>query len=124
MKIYHVKNSYLYDKQDLNGTHRYAHGIDKRNKEYLVRITHLYDISSSKKKQLKNGLIKKYKLKNSKLPIGIGTRRIYKDIDGNPITLNSRNSKICREISKRDQKNIINISNTTYKKYKKMATTN
>lgn len=121
MKIYHVKNNYIFDSQDQNGTHRYAYDIDDRNKPYLVAISHLYEMPLEKKRKLRKGFLKKYKLKNAKLPVGISTERIYKDINGKPISLNSTNSKICRYISKKDQKNIKRISNTKYLKRKKMT---
>ncbi len=111
MKIYHIKNSYMYNKQDKNGTHRYAVFKDKKtNETRVVQLTHLYEIPSNKQRQINNGHLKKYKLSCYSLPSGINTGYKTKDINGNPIRLTSLNSRGSYNLSKKDSKKIKSIA--------------
>lgn len=94
MKIYHIKNSYMYNKRDKNGTHRYAVFKDRKTKETrVVQLTHLYEIPYNKQRQLKKGYLKEYKLECYRLPSGVNIGYKTKDINGNPIQLTSKNSR-------------------------------
>lgn len=63
MRIYHIKDHYIFDSQNKTGSHRYAVYKDKRSHETrLVQLTHLYEIPSRKLRQMRNGHIKKYQL--------------------------------------------------------------
>ena len=49
MNIYHVKNNYIFDSQDQNGTHRYAVFKDRKSNETrVVQLTHIYEIPNNK----------------------------------------------------------------------------
>lgn len=111
MRIYHIKNNYLFNRNDPVGTHRYAVFKDRKTHETrIVQLTHLYEIPSNKLRQLQNGHIKEYKLRCYSLPSGVQTGYKTKDINGNPIVLNSRNSRPSYTLSKKDSKRIMSIA--------------
>lgn len=111
MVIFHIKDSYMFNKNNKNGTHRYAVYKDRKTKETrVVQLTHLYEIPPSKQKQLKRGHIKKYKLGCYSLPSGVETGYKTKDINGNKIILNSSNSKRSYSLNKKDSSKIKRIA--------------
>lgn len=111
MRIYHIKDNYMFNKSNKNGTHRYAVYKDRKTNEIrAVQLTHLYEIPSNKKKQLRNGHIKEYKLSCYKLPSGIETGYKTKDINGKPIALNNQNSRASYSLNKYDSNRIKKIA--------------
>ena len=111
MKIYHIKNNYMYNRNDRNGTHRYAVFKDRTSGETrVVQLTHLYEIPYNKLRQIQNGYLKKYKLSCYSLPSGVETGYKTKDINGNPISLNNLNSTQSYNLSKKDSKRIKSIA--------------
>lgn len=111
MRIMHIKNSYMYDKNDLNGTHRYAVYKDPFTKETrAVSLTHLYQYDPAKLKRIRRGYIKEYKLGCYKVPSGVETGYLTKDVDGNPLALDSTNSTGSYSLSAKDSKRIRDIA--------------
>ena len=111
MKIYHIKDNYMFNRNNRNGTHRYAVFKDRRTRETrVVQLTHLYEIPNNKLRQMQNGHIKKYKLSCYSLPSGVQTGYKTKDINGNPIVLNNSNSRPSYNLSKKDSKKIKSIA--------------
>ena len=111
MKIYHINDSYIFNRKNINGTHRYAVYKDRKTHETrIVQLTHLYEIPHNKQRRLNNGWIKKYKLGCYSLPSGVETGYRTKDINGNPIVLNSSNSRSSYTLSKKDSKKIKSIA--------------
>lgn len=111
MKIYHIKDSYMFNRNNSSGTHRYAVYKDRKTNELrAIQLTHLYEIAPNKKRQLQRGHIKKYKLGCYRFPSGVNTGYKTKDINGNPIVLNSRNSRGSYNLSKKDSKKLKSIA--------------
>ena len=111
MRIYHIKNSYMYNRKDKNGTHRYAVFKDRKTGQTCaVQLTHLYEIAPNKLKQINNGHIVKYKLKCYSFPSGVNTGYITTNIDGHPIVLNNLNSRPSYTLSKKDSRRIRKIA--------------
>lgn len=102
MKLYNIKNSYIYDRRDDGRTHRYLVYKDRRTRELrIIQLTHLYEIPRNKMNRLRNGNIYEYKFKFYKLPSGVESGYRTKDINGNPIVLTRDNSTYVRKISRR-----------------------
>lgn len=111
MRIYHIKDNYMFNRNNSSGTHRYAVYKDRKTRETrVVQLTHLYEIPSNKLRQLRNGHIKKYKLSCYSIPNGVETGYKTKDINGNSIVLNSVNSKPSYNLNKKDSKRIKSIA--------------
>ena len=111
MKIYHIKDSYMFNRNNRTGTHRYAVYKDRKTHETrAIQLTHLYEIPGNKKRQMQNGYIKAYKLSCYALPSGVKTGYKTKDINGNPIVLNHRNSRSSYSLNKKDSKKIKTIA--------------
>ena len=111
MVIYHIKDSYMFNKKNKTGTHRYAVYKDRKTKETrVIQLTHLYEISSNKQNQINKGYIKKYKLGCYSLPSGVETGFKTKNINGDKIVLNRYNSKRSYSLSKKDSTKIKNIA--------------
>lgn len=118
MRIYHIKDSYMFNKKNKNGTHRYAVYKDRKtNETRAIHLTHLYEIPSNKQHRLNNGWIKEFKLSCYKLPSGVETGYRTKDINGNPIVLNRNNSRASYCLKKFDSKKIKLIAKRKF--YKK-----
>ena len=111
MKIYHIKDSYMFNRNNRTGTHRYAVYKDRKTHETrAIQLTHLYEIPNNKKHRLNNGWIKKYKLSCYSLPSGVETGYKTKDINGNPIVLDRSNSRVSYSLNKKDSKKIKSIA--------------
>lgn len=111
MRIYHIKDSYIFNKKNKTGSHRYAVFFDRKSRETkIVALTSLYQYQNNKIRRLNNGYIKEYKLSCYKLPSGVETGFRTKDINGNAITLNFSNSRPSYNLSKKDSKKILSIA--------------
>ena len=111
MRIYHIKNSTMFNKKDKNGTHRYAVYYDRKSHELrAIQLTHIYEIPFNKQKQINNGHIKKVKLNCYSMPSGVQTGYITKNIDGNPLTLNRFNSRKSYSLSREESKKLKKIA--------------
>ena len=107
MKIYHIKDKYMFNSKNKTGTHRYAVYKDRKTKELrAVQLTHLYEIPGNKRRALNNGHIKKYKLSCYSLPSGIETGYKTKNIYGKAIVLTKYNSRPSYNLTKKDSKRI------------------
>ena len=116
MRIYHIKDSYMFNKKNKTGTHRYAVFKDRKTNELrVVQLTHLYEIPPNKQKRLNNGWIKKYKLSCYTLPSGVETGYRTKNIDGEKIVLNDSNSRPSYSLSKKDSVKIKSIAKRRFK---------
>ena len=101
----------MFNTNDRVGTHRYAVYKDRRSNELrAVQLTHLYEIPGNKRRQMVNGHIKEYKLSCYKLPSGVNTGYLTKNRYGQPIMLNSNNSRGSYNLSKNDSYKIKKIA--------------
>ena len=111
MRIYHINDSYMFNEKNKKGTHRYAIYTDRKTKELrAIPLTHLYEIAPNKLKRIKNGHIKEYKLACYKMPSGVSTSYITKDINGKPLSLNKSNSRASYSLSKKDSSSLKRIA--------------
>ena len=103
----------MFNRNNNTGTHRYAVYKDKKTGEVrAIQLTHLYEIPSNKLRQINAGHIREYKLKCYKLPSGVNTKYLRKDIFGHPIVLNSLNSIKSYKLSYKESRNLKRISSS------------
>lgn len=111
MRIYHIKDSYMFNKNNKNGTHRYCVYFDRKTKKYrAIEMTHIYEISKKKRNLLSDGLLKEVKFKSYRFPQGVERAYFETDIDGKPIKLNKYNSRKSYCLTKRESSIVKNIA--------------
>ena len=72
MRLFKIKNGYLYDSDNPKGTHTYAVYQDKKTKENrAVALTHLYVKDNKRFRQVKKGNIAITKFKEFDVPSGV-----------------------------------------------------
>lgn len=97
MRLAKIKNKYLFDSDNPDGTHTYAVYYDRKSKSYrAVGLTHLYLKDQKRFDKVKKGFIKKMKFKEFELPSGVHDYYFEKTIKGKKIDLN-------------DKKNVVNV---------------
>ena len=117
MRIYHIKDSYMFNKNNKNGTHRYCVYYDRKTKQYrAIEMTHIYELKKSKEKLIKDGLLKPFKLRCYGMPQGIETSYFTKNVDGKPIRLDKSNSRKSYSLTKWESRRIKNIANKEIKR--------
>lgn len=88
MRLAKIKNKYLYNSDNPNGTHTYAVYYDKKTKQNrAVALTHLYVKDDKRFKQVKKGNIMISKFKEFDTPTGVQNYYYSKTIKGNKINL-------------------------------------
>lgn len=100
MKLYNIKNRYLFHSNNPTGVHTYAVYYDRKSKRYrAIGLTHIFEIDKTRKLQLKNNRIIKEKFNEFEVPSGVKNSFFSKNIKGGKINLND--SKNVKVISKR-----------------------
>lgn len=88
MRLIKIRNKYLFNSNNPNGTHTYAVFYDRKEKEYrAVQITHIYVPDEKRQEQLKKGLLKKVKFNQYEVPSGVKNNYFAANINGNKISL-------------------------------------
>ena len=81
MRLVKIKNKYLFNSNNPNGTHTYAAYYDRANKRYnAVQLTHLYVKDDKRFKQVKRGDIMVTKFKEFDVPSGVRNQYYNKNI--------------------------------------------
>lgn len=95
MRLAKIKNKYLFDSDNPNGTHTYAVYYDRKSKSYrAVGLTHLYLKDPKRFKQVSKGMIKKMKFKEFEAPSGVKDSYFEKNIKGKKIDLNDKDNVV------------------------------
>ena len=93
MRLVKIKNKYLFNSNNPNGTHTYAAYYDRANKRYnAVQLTHLYVKDDKRFKQVKRGDIMVTKFKEFDVPSGVRNQYYNKNINGSKIDLNDKSN--------------------------------
>ena len=124
MIIVRIKNRYMYNSNNPNGSHDYLVYYDKNSKQNrAVRLTHIYNKDKQRFKQIKQKAIKKMKFSHREVPSGLTKKILTTNVYGKPININSKdvNKNIYRKyrISKKQQQDIFNFIGKNKKKRKK-----
>jgi hypothetical protein len=99
MKLYSIKDNYLFKTDQKDGAHTYTVWYDRRKKAYLaVQTTHLYKLDTKRGKQIESGHLIRQKLPGITLPSGVRDFAYMTDVDGHKISIKNSNVK---EISKK-----------------------
>jgi hypothetical protein len=89
MRIAKIKNKYLFNSTNPNGTHDYLVYIDtKTGENRAVELTHLYNPDIKRFNQIKIGLLKKMSFSHRDTPSGVKNKYHRKDTNGNPLNFN------------------------------------
>ena len=90
MKLYSIKDQYLFKTDQPDGAHTYAVFFDRRRKEYCaVPTTHLYKADQKRFRQKQSGFLKEMKLPGIPLPSGIKDYAHTTDVNGHKISINN-----------------------------------
>ena len=99
MKLYSIKDRYLFKTDQPNGSHTYAVYYDRRRKGYCaVPTTHLYKADPKRFRQKESGFLKEMKLPGILLPSGIKDYAHITDVNGHKLNMKNPNVK---ELSKK-----------------------
>lgn len=91
MKLYNIRNDYLFDSDKPQGVHVYAVYYDKKNKRYnAIQTTHLYIKDEKRFKQVKKGNIAVTKFKEFDVPSGVKNSYFSKNIHGTKINIKDK----------------------------------
>lgn len=81
MRLFRIKNKYMFNSPDPNKYHTYAVYKDKRTNKYrAIQLTHLYE--PKKERQLNKGYLKVENFKAFKYPTGVHNVYYSSDING------------------------------------------
>ena len=97
MKLYKIKDNYLFttSKGNGNGFHTYAVYYDNVAKCYhAIQTTHLYVRDGKRFNQVKKGLLAVTKFKEFDAPSGVKNKYFNKNIKGGKIDIKDRNNVI------------------------------
>ena len=101
MKIARIKNRYMFNSSNPNGTHDYLIYKDNRTNEIrAIELTHLYKKDNYRFRQLRTRLLKKMKFGHRETPSGVNNGYKTKNVYGTPIDLNHKdvNLNIYRKV--------------------------
>lgn len=119
MRLVKIKNSYLFNSNNPNGTHTYATYYDRKNKRYnAIQLTHLYVKDENRFKQVKRGNIMITKFKEFDTPTGVRNQYYNKNINGSKIDLNDKVNVVKvskRFLPKKQSTQIKNFANKLFK---------
>lgn len=115
MRLAKIKNKYLFQSDNPEGTHTYAVYYDRMSKRYrAVALTHLYVKDDKRFKQVQKGNIRIEKFKEFDVPSGVQNYYYDKTISGRKIDLSDKIN--VKKISKRY------LAKTQSERIKKFAT--
>lgn len=118
MRLFKIKNKYLFKSDKPEGTHTYAVYRDRRTKEdRAVALTHLYVKDKDRFRQVSKGNIFITKFKEFDVPSGVQNYYYGKTLNGKNIDL--RDSKNIYPVSKRylNKKQSDNIKKFATRRY-------
>lgn len=120
MRLVKIKNKYLFNSNNPNGTHTYAAYYDKANKRFnAVQLTHLYVKDDKRFKQVKRGNIMVTKFKEFDVPSGVRNVFYSKNISGGKIDLTDRANVVKvekRYLSKQQSSKIKSFAKVNFNK--------
>lgn len=81
MRLFKIKNKYMFKSNNPNGNHTYAVYKDRKTNKYrAIQLTHLYE--DKKVKQINKGYLKIEKFKQFTYPTGVHNTYYDKDVKG------------------------------------------
>lgn len=95
MRLFQVKNKFMYHSGDPNGHHTYAVYKDSTSKQYrAIQLTHLFE--KSKENKIKKGFLLVEQFKNIKFPSGVNNEYYSSDVKGRPLYFgkNTKHKKV------------------------------
>ncbi len=123
MRLFKIKNKYLFKSNKPNGVHTYAVYYDKKSKENrAVALTHLYVKDEKRFKQVKKGNIAITKFKEFDVPSGVQNYYYGTTLSGQKITLKNNRNVIpvsSRYVSKRQSDFVKHFARHRYEKGKR-----
>ena len=115
MRLFKIKNKYMFNSNNPNGNHTYAVYKDKKTNKYrAIQLTHLYE--DKKIKQINKGYLKVEKFKEFSYPTGVHDTYYDKDLKGELLYFGKKTKHIM--IGKVPNKQAKRIKNFAYKKHK------
>lgn len=124
MRLVKIKNKYLFNSDNPNGTHTYAVYFDRKSRENrAVGLTHLYVKDDKRFKQVKRGNIAITKFKEFDVPSGVQNYYYGRNIYGDYINLTDRDNVVkvgTRYIGKKQSDFIVKFAKNRYSKGKKV----
>jgi len=92
MKIAKIKNRYMFNSSNPNGTHDYLVYKDKKSGENrAVELTHLYVPDRKRFSQVKNGFLKKMRFRHRETPSGVNNSYYCRDVNGKALDFRNKN---------------------------------
>lgn len=119
MKLVKIKNRYLFNSNNPNGTYTYALYKDRKTKELrAVALTHIYNKDPNRFNQIRRGNIIVEKFKEFDVPSGVHKHYYSTDINGNKLNLKNNNiEKLFNSyVNKKQSKRIINFADRRYER--------
>ena len=91
MKLYKIRNEYLFNCNKPKGFHVYAVYYDRKNKRYnAIQTTHLYTKDENRFRQVRRGNIAVTKFKEFEVPSGVKNTYFSKTLNGGKINLKDK----------------------------------
>lgn len=91
MRLVKIKNKYLFNSSNPNGTHTYAVYYDKTTKQNnAIALTHLYIKDDKRFKQVKKGNIMVANFKEFETPTGVKNYYYSRNTNGKKINLKDK----------------------------------
>lgn len=91
MKLYKIRNDYMFNSDKPQGVHVYAVYYDKKSKRYnAIKTTHLYTKDEKRFRQVKKGNIAVTKFKEFDVPSGVKNSYFSKNKYGTKINLKDK----------------------------------
>lgn len=91
MKLYKIKNKYLFNSKQPEGIHTYAVYYDRTSKKYkAIATTHLYIKDDKRFRQVSKGNIAVTKFKEFEVPTGVQNYYYSKNINGGKIDVKDK----------------------------------
>lgn len=110
MKIVKIKNKYMFNSAKPEQEHTYLHYYDRKAKETrLIQTTHLYEIPPKKRQNLRYGVLKEFKFKDSYLPSGVNNHYLNTDINGKKLPYRSNMYKYVGTVSQKQAKKVLSF---------------
>ena len=120
MKLYKIKNKYLFNGKQPEGTHTYAIYYDRKTKEYrAIATTHLYIKDIKRFKQVSKGNIAVTKFKEFEVPTGVQNYYYSKNVSGGKIDIKDKKNVFVfgkRHLSKKQSAFLKSFAKKDYNK--------
>lgn len=127
MRLAKIKNKYLFESDNPEGTHTYAVYYDRKNKEYrAVALTHLYLEDKKRFFQVHKGNIMVEKFNDFPVPSGVQNYYYAKNVHGEKINLKDKKNVVKvndQYLSKKQSDRIKNFAKKEYKQKQRLQTT-